>query len=71
MEGDMCKELPVHARSALFCAIFQSSVPSRCKTANEVRGDLVDIKALIGDVEVIYDSFSSGRDTRIITHTFW
>ena len=48
----MLSVVPVHANNAFRCASFQSVVPSSCNTAKEVTGDLVDIKAPIGDVEV-------------------
>ena len=53
-DGVILNEFPVQANNALFCAIFQSSVPSRCNTAKEVSEDFVDMRALIGDVEVIF-----------------
>jgi len=48
------RDLPVQANNAFLCANFQSVVPSNCKIAKVVKGDLVDIRALIGDVEVIF-----------------
>lgn len=52
--GVTVRVFPVHASNAFLCASFQSAVPSSCKIAKEVKGDLVDIRALIGDVEVIF-----------------
>lgn len=46
---------PVHASSAFLCAIIQSNVPSRCTTAKEVIGDFVEMSALIGEADVIWD----------------
>lgn len=42
---------PVHAKRAFLWATIQSTVPSRCTTAKEVSGDLVAIRAVMGDVE--------------------
>lgn len=44
---------PVQAKSAFLCATIQSTVPLRWRTVNEVMGDLVDIMAVIGLVEVM------------------
>ena len=43
---------PVHASSALRCEILQSVVPFRCNMAKDVRGDLVEMRAVTGDVDV-------------------
>lgn len=52
--GVTVRDFPVQASNAFLCANFQSAVPSNCKIAKVVKGDLVDIRALIGDVEVIF-----------------
>jgi hypothetical protein len=52
-EGDIESVCPVQARSAFLCVTIQSTVPLRCKTVNEVIGDLVDINAVMGLVEEI------------------
>lgn len=44
---------PVHARSAFRCVTIQSTVPLRCTTTIDVIGDLVEMRAVIGLVEVI------------------
>jgi hypothetical protein len=44
---------PVQASSAFRCATIQSTVPLRCNTVKEVKGDFVDIKAVIGVVDEI------------------
>jgi hypothetical protein len=52
-EGDIASVWPVQARRAFLCATIQSTVPLRCNTVKEVMGDLVDIRAVIGLVEVM------------------
>ena len=54
MVGVTERVCPVHAKSAFLCVTIQSMVPSRCSTVKEVRGDFVDINAVIGLVEVIF-----------------
>jgi hypothetical protein len=44
---------PLQASNADLWAIIQSSLPSRCTVAKEVRGDFVDIRAVIGEVDDI------------------
>jgi hypothetical protein len=43
---------PVHANRARRCAIFQSVVPVRWRTAREAMGDLGEIRAVMGVVVV-------------------
>ena len=61
--GRRAKVCPVHAKSALRCAIIQSSRPSRCITLKVVMGDLVEIRAVKGDVEVIFWYMKGMPDT--------
>jgi hypothetical protein len=44
---------PVHARSALRCVAIQSTVPLRCTTTIDVIGDFVEMRAVIGLVDVM------------------
>jgi hypothetical protein len=44
---------PVHARRAARCATIQSTLPSRCTVVKDVAAELVDIRAVIGEVEFI------------------
>jgi hypothetical protein len=48
----MLRVLPVQARRALRCEIFQSVVPVRWSTASEVQVDFGEIRAVMGVVEV-------------------
>ena len=52
--GVMLRVEPVQARSALRGASFQSVVPSSWRMAKEVKGDLVEMRAVTGDGEVIF-----------------
>ena len=45
---------PVQARRADLCATIQSTLPSRCTVVNEEAAELVEIKAVTGEVELIY-----------------
>src|SRR5271169_6037575 len=54
---------PVQASNAFRCASFQSVVPSSWRIANEVRGDFVAMRALMGVVEVIF-WYRNGMPTR-------
>jgi len=54
MLGLIDKDFPVHASKAFLCASFQSVVPSSCRMVNVVSGDLVDISALMGELDVIF-----------------
>jgi len=54
MLGVIDSDFPVHASKDFRCASFQSVVPSSCKIAKEVRGDFVEMSALIATVEVIF-----------------
>ena len=44
--GDRLRVWPVHARSALRCAIIQSSLPSIWTTTRDVMGDFVPMRAV-------------------------
>lgn len=44
---------PVHASRALRCVTIQSVVPSRWRTAKDVVGDFVEMRAVIGEVAVM------------------
>lgn len=52
-EGDTESVWPVQAKSAFLCATIQSTVPLRLRTVKVVVGDLEDIIAVIGLVEVM------------------
>ena len=54
MTGRVARVDPVHASKACLWHIIQSTVPSRCTVASEVMGDLVEIRAVTGVVEVIF-----------------
>ena len=51
--GERLRVWPVQARSALRWEMIQSVVPSRCRLWKVVFADLVAIRAVIGDVEVM------------------
>lgn len=54
MVGLTDREWPVHASSACRCATIQSKVPSRCITAKEVIGDLVEMSVVNGLIDDIW-----------------
>ena len=54
MRGVTARVCPVQASSAERCDTIQSVVPSRCRTEKVVVADLVDIKAVMGLVEVSF-----------------
>jgi hypothetical protein len=51
--GESERVCPVQASRAFRCATIQSTVPFKCNTVKDVRGDFVDIKAVMGLVEDI------------------
>ena len=53
-------EWPHHARSAILWTIIQSTVPSSLMTAKEVKGVLVEMRHVRGDVETICIIYRSG-----------